>query len=215
MSKKDEEKNNKTDEEKNEFMNENSDEIKEGMETPVNQDDALVNKINELLEKNEKLENEVKDMKNTYLRKAADFENYKKRTEAEQYNYLKYGAEAILVEILPVYDDLKRSLAHVSEKSNVDALVTGLKLVLDKFTKILDDQGVKKIEASGKPFDVHYHEALMQQPVEGVPPHTVIEEIEPGYMYKDKVIRHTKVIVSQELADSSGEANDNSNGAGE
>jgi molecular chaperone GrpE len=212
MNNNNEEKNNNNEESKDELMSENQNEINEGSETLVNQDEALVNKINELLEKNEKLEGEKTEFKNAYLRKAADFENYKRRTEAEQYNYLKYGAESILVEILPVYDDLKRSLAHVGDKNSEDALVKGLKLVLDKFTKILDDQGVKKIEAKGKPFDVNYHEALMQQPAEGVPPHTVIEEIEPGYMYKDKVIRHTKVIVSQELADS----NDNtSNGTGE
>ncbi|OGV88581.1 MAG: nucleotide exchange factor GrpE, partial [Melioribacter sp. RIFOXYB12_FULL_38_5] len=76
----------------------------------------------------------------------------------------------------------------------------GLQLVFDKFNKTLDAQGVKKIEAKGQPFDVHFHEALMQQPVEGVAPHTVLDVIEPGYLYKDKVIRHAKVIVSAELA---------------
>ena len=66
----------------------------------------------------------------------------------------------------------------------------------EKMMKILADQGVMPIEAIGKPFDVHYHEAIMQMKAENVEPHTVIEEFEKGYMYKDRVIRHTKVAVS-------------------
>jgi len=64
--------------------------------------------------------------------------------------------------------------------------------------KVLDEQGVKKIEAVGNPFDVDYHEALMQRPDDSVEPHTVVDEMEKGYTYKDKVIRHTKVVVSEE-----------------
>jgi len=67
--------------------------------------------------------------------------------------------------------------------------------------RILDAQGVKKIEAAGKPFDVDFHEALMQQKSDGVEPHTVLEEVESGYIYKDRVIRHAKVIVSEESSD--------------
>ena len=73
-----------------------------------------------------------------------------------------------------------------------------MEFVFDKFTKILESQGVKKIEAKGKPFSVDFHEALMQQPSDKVPPHTVLDVIEQGYLYKDKVIRHAKVIVSAE-----------------
>ena len=71
---------------------------------------------------------------------------------------------------------------------------------------MLDEQGVKKIESIGKPFDVHFHEAIMQKKADGVEPHTVLDEVEKGYIYKDRVIRHTKVIVS---ADNSEQAHDN------
>jgi molecular chaperone GrpE len=64
--------------------------------------------------------------------------------------------------------------------------------------KALDEQGVKKIDADGKLFDVNYHEALMQRPDDSVEPHTILEEIEKGYIYKDKVLRHSKVIVSED-----------------
>ena len=73
--------------------------------------------------------------------------------------------------------------------------------------KVLDDQGVKKMESVGEPFNVDYHEALLQRPDDSVEPHTVLEEIEKGYMYKDKVIRHAKVIVSE---DKEPEVNNNS-----
>lgn len=151
-----------------------------------------------LREESENLAKEVSEVKDKLLRKAAEFENYKRRTEQEQLNWLKYAAESFIVKILPIYDDLERSLSHAKDASNVDALKEGLNMVLNKFGRVLEEQGVKKIDAKGKPFDFNYHEALLQQTVPGVAPHTVLEVVEPGYIYKDKVIRHAKVIVSDE-----------------
>ncbi len=161
-------------------------------------DDIYSGEIIELKDKTDKLEKEVADYKDRLVRKMAEFENYKRRTENDQVNLLTYAAESFIVKILPVYDDLERSLQHIDDEKNIDAVKEGLKMVFNKFGKILDEQGVKKIEAKGKPFDHNFHEALMQQKVEGVEPHTVLEEVEPGYMYKDRVIRHTKVIVSDD-----------------
>lgn len=144
------------------------------------------------------LEERVKQLQDSLLRKAAEFENYKRRTENDQLNLLRYAAEPFIKSILIAYDDLERSLSHVNENNSFESLKKGLELVYDKFTKILDSQGVKKIDAKGKPFNVDLHEALMQQPSDKVPPHSVIDVIEPGYLYKDKVIRHAKVIVSTE-----------------
>jgi molecular chaperone GrpE len=154
--------------------------------------------IEKLKKKIEELEKERDELKDTLLRKAAEFENYKRRTENDQMNLIKYAAEPFILSVLSVYDDLERSLKHAEDSDNNESLKEGLKLIYNKFTKILEENGVKKIKAKGEPFDFNYHEALMQQPAEGVPPHTVLEEIEPGYIYKDKVIKHSKVIVSQE-----------------
>ena len=85
----------------------------------------------------------------------------------------------------------------MTEETDVEKIKEGIQLIYNKFMKILDDQGVKKIESIGKPFDVEYHSALMQRADDSVPPHTVIDELETGYMYKDRVIRHAKVIVSE------------------
>ncbi|MFA5806197.1 MAG: nucleotide exchange factor GrpE [Melioribacteraceae bacterium] len=168
-----------------------------------NQQTELALKISELesaIQKIAELEKQNSELKDTLLRKAAEFENYKRRNENDQLNILKYAAESFIRNILSVYDDLERSLLHIDEANNFDSTKKGLLLVFEKFGKILENQGVKKIDAKGKPFDVHLHEALMQQPAEGVAPHTVLDVLEPGYMYKDRVLRHAKVIVSSETA---------------
>ncbi len=163
-------------------------------------DEESIEETNEtnLEEKITQLEQEVVDFKDKLLRKAAEFENYKRRTENDQLNLLTFAAESFIQKLLPVIDDFERSLGHVDEAQDITAIKQGLKLIYDKLMKVLDEQGVKKIESVGNPFDVDYHEALMQRPDDSVEPHTVLDEMEKGYTYKDKVIRHAKVIVSEE-----------------
>ncbi len=144
------------------------------------------------------LENEVANYKDLMLRKAAEFENFKRRTENEQLNLLKYAAESLIIKLLPTIDDLERSLSHMSEETDIQKIKEGIQLIYNKFMKTLDEQGVKKIESIGKPFNFEYHEALMQRPDDSVPPHTILDELETGYIYKDHVIRYAKVIVSEE-----------------
>jgi molecular chaperone GrpE len=163
---------------------------------PVKGDSS--SELNSANQKINELEERVKQLQDSLLRKAAEFENYKRRTENDQFNLLRYAAEPFIKSILIVYDDFERSLIHVNENNSFESLKKGLELVFDKFTKILESQGVKKIDAKGKPFSVDLHEALMQQPSDKVPPHTVLDVVEQGYLYKDKVIRHAKVIVSAE-----------------
>ena len=176
-------------------------EVKEEDQNEVELEDVEVNETDSS-EENETsavdLEEKVNSLQDSLLRKVAEFENYKRRTENDQLNLLKYAAESFILKVLPVYDDLGRSVDHLSE-SNLESIKEGLKLVHQKFTKILEEQGVKKLETKGKEFDVDYHEALMQQPSAKLEPNTILEEIEAGYMYKDKVIKHAKVVVSQEI----------------
>lgn len=165
-------------------------------------DENLNEEVNETDEddKLNNLESEVAELKDKLLRKAAEFENYKRRTENDQLSLLTYAAESFLQRLLPVIDDFERSLEHINDAQDIKAIKNGLKLIYEKFMKILDEQGVKKIEAVGKSFDVDYHEALMQKADDSVEPHTVLDEIEKGYTYKDKVLRHTKVIVSEDMS---------------
>lgn len=186
----------KVNDELNEEMNENiNSENEESEESKTQEKDTAEVAASD--EKLNKLEAEVNQYKELMLRKAAEFENYKRRTENDQLNLLKYAAESLLIKLLPTIDDLERSLSHMTEETDVNKIKEGIQLVYNKFMKTLDDQGVKKIEAIGKPFDVEFHEALMQRADESVPPHTVLDELETGYMYKDRVIRHSKVIVSE------------------
>jgi molecular chaperone GrpE len=144
------------------------------------------------------LEQEINQYKELALRKAAEFENYKRRTDNDQLNLLKYAAESLIIKLLPTIDDFERSLEHMNEETDVQKIKEGVQLIYNKLVKTLDDQGVKKMESIGKPFSVEFHEALIQRTDDSVPPHTVIDELETGYMYKDRVIRHAKVIVSED-----------------
>jgi molecular chaperone GrpE len=183
--------------ESKEEMNENiSDEQKINDENPVESDTSFQSENFE--EKINALEEELTKYKELALRKAAEFENYKRRTENDQLNLLKYAAESIIIKLLPTIDDLERSLEHMTEENDVQKIKEGIQLVYNKFVKTLEEQGVKKMESIGKPFSVEFHEALMQRADDTVPPHTVIDELETGYMYKDRVIRHAKVIVSED-----------------
>lgn len=144
------------------------------------------------------LEAQLKEWQDKFLRKAAEFENYKRRTENDQFNLINYAAESFITKLLPVVDDFERSMEHIEDFENSNAVKEGIKLVYEKLLKLLNEQGVKKMQTTGQPFNVDYHDALMQRKDNSVPPHTVLEEVESGYLYRDKVIRHAKVIVSED-----------------
>lgn len=136
--------------------------------------------------------------KDQLLRKVAEFENYKKRTENEISNITKFANEILITDLLPIIDDLERSLSSIKDKTGCDSFYKGIELIYSKLMKILEQKGLKQIEALNKPFDVNYHEAMMMMPKDDIEPNIVIQEIEKGYTLYDKVIRHAKVVVSAE-----------------
>ena len=184
--------------EKHEEEKKSTIESEENKEKPVEQNNEKLTDNAE--EKIAELEAVVKEWHDKFLRKAAEFENFKRRTENDQFNLINYAAESFITKLLPVIDDFERSLQHIDDDSSVDAVKEGIKLVYEKLLKVLDEQGVKKMKVKGEPFSVDYHDALMQRKEDSVPPHTVLEEVEKGYLYRDKVIRHAKVIVSEETS---------------
>jgi molecular chaperone GrpE len=147
-------------------------------------------KLKELQSRNDALKDQL-------LRKAAEFENYKRRTENEISNIYKFAGENLISDLLPSLEDFSRVMKLWEEKHDVDAFQKGVELVYGKFRKILEKQGLKEIESIGKPFDVNLHDAIMQMENGEVDPDTVIDEVEKGYLLKDKVIRHSKVVVSK------------------
>ncbi|MEO6693565.1 MAG: nucleotide exchange factor GrpE [Ignavibacteria bacterium] len=155
---------------------------------------------NVLEEKDTAGENETAIWKDKLLRKAAEFENYKRRTDNEISNYIKYASENIIKELLPVYDDLGRSIDSINkgETKDFETLKKGVTLIFDKFKNVLEKEGLTEINSHGKEFDVEVNSALMQIPREDLEPNTVLEVVERGYKLKDKVIKHEKVLVSSE-----------------
>jgi len=137
---------------------------------------------------------ELDEYKNYYLRKAAEFDNFKKRKQQEFQTLVRSAEESLIVDLLPVIDDLER--VEENESSDASGLLQGVALIREKLQNILQMKGLEKIESVGKPFDPELHEAMLQQEQEGTEPDTVIQEHECGYRLGDKVIRHAKVVVS-------------------
>lgn len=147
-------------------------------------------------DKQKELEERINELKDQLLRKAAEFENYRKRSEAERLEFLSYANEKLMMELLPVMDDFQRAFESYDKNKDEKAFYKGAKLIYGKLINILTKQGLKEIKSTGEKFDVELHEALMQKPCENTEPGTILETIEKGYYFKDKVLRHAKVIVS-------------------
>ncbi len=132
-----------------------------------------------------------------WIRLKAEFENYKKRTQKEFATLIKTANEDLIVQLISVLDNIERSLNHVEDDTDPQALKKGIEMILEQFKGVLSKEGLRTIESLGKPFDPDFHEAVMQLEEEGQDSSTVIEEVEKGYMLKDKVIRHAKVVVNK------------------
>ena len=164
--------------------------------TEHSNDNAAAEEVTET----QKSDSEINKLKDLLQRKVAEFENYKRRTDTELISLHKYASERIIKELLPVYDDLQRSIESVNkgETKDFDTLQKGISLIYEKFKSVLDKEGLEEIDTVGKEFDVELSTALMQVPRDDVKPHTVIESFEKGYKLNGKVIRHEKVLVSSE-----------------
>ena len=144
----------------------------------------------------EELQQQVAQYKDHLLRKAADFENFKKRTESEISLLARFANEDLVLAFLPVVDDIERALKSAKGDDDEATLRKGIELILQKIMKVLESNGVKPMQTVGKTFDVNYHDVLLQIQSPGVLPNTIVEEVERGYLMHDKVIRHAKVIVA-------------------
>lgn len=132
------------------------------------------------------------------LRLQADFDNTRKRLERERQDFVKFANEGIVLELLNVLDDLERAVNLAESKhEDLSAFLKGVEMILAHLYEMLKEHGVKPIEAEGKIFDPAYHEALMQVEDKDKPEHTVVEELQKGYLLNDRVIRTSKVKVSK------------------
>lgn len=144
----------------------------------------------------EKANEEIAELKDSLLRKIAEFDNYRKRTLKEKTELILNGGEKTVTAILPVLDDMERALKNMQQADNVAAVLEGVELIYKKFITILEHQGVKPIETQGADFNVDLHEAIAQLPaptdeMKG----KVMDCTLTGYTMNDKVIRHAQVVV--------------------
>ena len=133
-----------------------------------------------------------------FIRLQAEFDNYRKRTMKEKAELIKNGGEKTISAILPILDDLERAL-NISETSDdVKAMREGIELIYNKFLKVLNQEGLQKIETDGKDFDTDYHEAIALVPAPSEEQKgKILDCVQTGYKLNDKVIRHAKVVVAQ------------------
>ena len=141
---------------------------------------------------------EAREANDKYLRTAADFENYRKRMQRDIAEFRKYANEQLALEILPVVDHLALALKHSRESGDAaQGLQEGVELVYKQLRDALEKFGIKSFDAEGQPFDPARHDALMQIVTDEVPENTVVQVIQEGYLYNDKILRHAKVGVSK------------------
>ena len=141
---------------------------------------------------------ELAVLKDKYLRQVAEFDNYRKRTLKEKTDLILNGGEKVLTALLPILDDLDRAAENIEKSNDLDTLKEGVALILDKLTKTLAAQGLKKMETIGQPFDTDFHEAVALIPAqEEAQKNVVIDCVQQGYQLNDKVLRHAKVVAGQ------------------
>jgi len=145
----------------------------------------------------EELQNEVNTLKDKNMRIAAEMVNTLRRKDEETNRLLKYSNESLITELLPVIDNFERALNVDAKTVDVESYQKGMTMIYNSLKNILEKFEVKEIEAIDKEFDPSYHQAVMQEEKEGTKENIVIEVLQKGYTYKDKVIRPAMVKVSK------------------
>ena len=145
----------------------------------------------------EELQNEINTLKDKNMRIAAEMDNTLRRKDEETNRLLKYSNESLITELLPVIDNFERALNVDAKTTDIESYQKGMAMIYNSLKNILEKFEVKEIEAIDKEFDPSYHQAVMQEEKEGTKENIVIEVLQKGYTYKDKVIRPAMVKVSK------------------
>ncbi len=171
-------------------------EEKDGSASNVNKGDVERQRPDDPLEEAEAKAQENYDR---FLRATAEFENYKKRAEREMNDFRKFANESLVKEILPLVDNLERALAIEcnNEKKAFEGLREGVEMTFKGLMDSLEKFGVVPVEAQGRPFDPNYHQAVSQEETDEYADNTVSQELQKGYMLRDRLIRPSMVVVSK------------------
>lgn len=147
-------------------------------------------------EETESLRAERDKYLNMARRTQAEFENYQKRIRRDWETERKYSAQPVLMDLLPVLDNLERALQALAQDESAAPLIEGIQLVHKQWLEVFSKHGAEQIKAEGEPFDPNLHEAVMQQPSAEYPPMSVLNCLRSGYLLHDRVLRPAQVIVS-------------------
>ena len=173
--------------------------VNDGTEKPANESNDTKESAEETdANKIAKLEAQIADLKKQQLYKAAEFDNFRKRVMQEKADLIKNGGTKVITTLLPVIDDLERAQENMDKYEDLSALKEGLSLIIDKFFKLLAQEGLKKMDVMGTNFNADLHEASAMVP--GLPADQkgkVIDCMTAGYTLNDKVIRYAKVAVAE------------------
>ncbi|MDE6953633.1 MAG: nucleotide exchange factor GrpE [Erysipelotrichales bacterium] len=159
--------------------------------------EEMVDETHELEEKVKKLEEDVNTWKTDYYKVFADMENLKRRLEKEHQNTMKFMMQSFIEELLPVIDNFERSLNVQEASEEVQTFLKGYQMIFDQMMAILKKNGVEVIEAQGKEFDPNFHQAVMTAQDENYGSNIIVEELQKGYMLKDRVVRASLVKVNE------------------
>ena len=147
-------------------------------------------------EKKDKKDEKIEELTDRVRRQMAEFDNFRKRTEKEKTQMFETGAKSIVEKILPVVDNFERGLAAVTEEEKGTPFVEGMEKIYKQMMTVLEEAGVKPIEAIGQEFDPNLHNAVMHVEDEGFGENIIAEEFQKGYTYRDSVVRHSMVKVA-------------------
>ena len=183
-----------------EQVSEETDKEAETEET-VNPEDSGMTENSDVTEEQdpiEKAQKEIAELKDKWLRSVAEFENYRKRTLKERAELILNGGEKFITAVLPILDDMERAIENGTKTDDPEVLREGMTLIHQKFMKVLEAQGVSRIDTDNADFDTDVHEAVAMVPGMGDDKKgKVIDCLQQGYKLNDKVIRHAKVAVGQ------------------
>ena len=147
-------------------------------------------------EKKDKKDEKIEELTDRVRRQMAEFDNFRKRTEKEKTQMFETGAKSIVEKILPVVDNFERGLAAATEEEKGSPFVEGMEKIYKQMMTMLEEAGVKPIEAVGQEFDPNLHNAVMHIEDEEFGENIIAEEFQKGYTYRDSVVRHSMVKVA-------------------
>jgi molecular chaperone GrpE len=158
--------------------------------------------VGEYTEQIEKLTKENEHLKDQIVRKTAEMDNILKRSIKEKNDLIVYANMGLLTKFLPLMDDFAKAIDAGSKNQDYESLFTGIQMIYKKAEKTFEEAGVKKIEIEpGTKFNVELHEAIMQMPSENIEEGNILQVAQDGFMLRDRVLRHAKVIISSGKAE--------------